>query len=108
MTDLSRLMREAQEMQEKIAAAQQEVEALRVEGAAGGGLVRVTLSGKHQLVAVVIDPSLLKSEDSELLEDLIKAAHEDARKKLEDAQGAAIEAATSRFSGMLPGFKLPF
>lgn len=108
MTDISRLMRQAQEMQEKIAAAQQEVEALRVEGSSGGGLVRVTLSGKHQLTAIAIDPSLMKADEAELLEDLLKAAHEDARKKLEDAQGAAIEAATARFSGMLPGFKLPF
>ncbi len=108
MTDISRLMRQAQEMQEKIAAAQQEVEALRVEGAAGGGLVRVTLTGKHILAAIAIDPSLMKAEEAELVEDLVKAAHEDARKKLEDAQGAAIQTATSQFSGMLPGFKLPF
>lgn len=108
MTDFSRLMRQAQEMQEKIASAQKDVEALEVEGAAGGGMVSLKLNGRHQLLGLRLDPSLLKGEEAELIEDLIKAAHEDARKKLEDAQGAAIQAATADFSGMLPGFKLPF
>ena len=108
MTDIAKLMRQAQEMQEKIAAAQADIEALRVEGQAGAGLVRLTLTGKNGLTGLRIDPSLLKPEDGEIVADLIMAAHEDARRKLETAQSEAIKTAGSAFGGLLPGFKLPF
>jgi DNA-binding YbaB/EbfC family protein len=108
MKDLSQIMRQAQAMQAKIAQAQAKLEAMEVEGQSGGGLVKVTLTGKNALVGVVIDPSLMKVEEKEIVEDLLKAAHEDARKKLEAAQNEEFKAVGGGMSGLLPGFKLPF
>ena len=107
MKDLSQIMRQAQAMQAKIAQAQAKLEAMEVEGQAGGGMVKVRLTGKNKLQNLTIDPSLLKPEEGEIVEDLIKAAHEDARKKLEDAQNEEFKAVGGGM-GMLPGFKLPF
>ena len=108
MKDISQIMRQAQQMQAKIAEAQAKLEAMEVEGQSGGGLVKVRLSGKNALLNVTIDPSLLKPEEAEIVEDLIKAAHEDARKKLEAAQNEELKAVGGGMGGMLPGFKLPF
>lgn len=107
MKDVSQIMRQAQAMQAKIAEAQAKLEAMEVEGSAGGGLVKVRLTGKTALLSVSIDASLLKAEEKEIVEDLVKAAHDDARRKLEDAQNEEFKAATSGM-GMLPGFKMPF
>jgi hypothetical protein len=107
MKDVSQIMRQAQAMQARIAEAQKKLEALEVEGQAGGGLVKIRLSGKHALLGVSIDPSILTAEDAEIVEDLIKAAHEDARRKLEESQQEEFKAATAGM-GMLPGFKMPF
>ncbi len=108
MKDLSQIMRQAQAMQAKIAQAQAKLEAMEVEGQAGGGLVKVRLSGKNALLGVTIDPSLMKPEEAEIVEDLIKAAHEDARRKLEEAQNEELKSVGGGMGGMLPGFKLPF
>ena len=81
--DLADLMKQAKAVQEKAAAMQSQVAALEVEGASGGGLVRVTLTGKSEMKALSIDPSLLKPEDREIVEDLVRAAHADAKAKLE-------------------------
>jgi len=105
--DISQIMRQAQAMQAKIAESQAKLEAMEVEGAAGGGLVKVRLSGKTALLGITIDASLLKAEEKEIVEDLVKAAHDDARRKLEDAQNEEFKNATSGM-GMLPGFKMPF
>ena len=78
MKDISQIMRQAQAMQAKIAEAQKKLEAMEVEGSSGGGMVKVRLSGKTALIAVTIDPSLLKPEEAEIVEDLIKAAHDDS------------------------------
>jgi hypothetical protein len=107
MKDLSQIMRQAQQMQAKMAEAQKKLEAMEVEGGAGGGLVKVRLSGKTEMLAVKIDPSLM-SDDAEILEDLIKAAHDDARRKLEEAQNEEYKSLSGGLGGMLPGFKLPF
>jgi DNA-binding YbaB/EbfC family protein len=107
MKDLSGLMRQAQEMQAKMAEMQQKLEAMEVDGSAGGGLVKVRLSGKHALLSVAIDASLLKPDEAEIVEDLVKAAHEDARRKLDAAVKDAMAEMTGGL-GMLPGFKLPF
>jgi DNA-binding YbaB/EbfC family protein len=107
MKDISQIMRQAQAMQAKIAEAQAKLEAMEVEGAAGGGMVKVKLSGKTALLSVTIDPSLLKEDEKEIVEDLIKAAHDDARRKLEDAQNEEFKA-VSGGAGLLPGFKMPF
>ena len=108
MKDISQIMRQAQAMQAKISEAQKKLEAMEVEGTSGGGLVKVRLSGKTSLLGVTIDPSLLKPEESEIIEDLIKAAHDDARRKLEDAQNEEMKGIGGGLGGMLPGFKLPF
>lgn len=107
MADFSQIMRQAQQMQAKIAQAQAKLEAMEVDGQAGGGMVKIRLSGKNNLVAISIDPSLMKEGEGEIVEDLIKAAHEDARRKLEDAQNEEFKA-VSGGAGIMPGFKLPF
>lgn len=107
MTDLQKIMQQAQEMQAKMAEAQEKMNAVEAEGIAGAGMVKVTLKGKGELAAVSIDPSLM-SDDAEILEDLIKAAHADARRRLDEALQKAMQDATSGLGGMLPGFKLPF
>jgi nucleoid-associated protein EbfC len=107
MKDISQIMRQAQAMQAKINEAQKKLEAMEVEGTAGGGLVKVRLSGKTAMLGVTIDPSLLKPEEAEIVEDLLKAAHDDARRKLEDAQNEEMKGIGGGM-GMLPGFKMPF
>jgi len=107
MKDISQIMRQAQAMQAKINEAQKKLEAMEVEGSAGGGLVKLRLSGKSALLGVSIDPSLLKAEEAEIVEDLLKAAHDDARRKLEDAQNEEMKGISGGM-GMLPGFKMPF
>lgn len=107
MKDISQIMRQAQAMQAKIGEAQKKLEAMEVEGSAGGGMVKVRLSGKTALLGVSIDPSLMKEDEREIVEDLIKAAHDDARRKLEDAQNDEMKSLGGGL-GMLPGFKMPF
>ena len=107
MKDISQIMRQAQAMQAKINEAQKKLEAMEVEGSAGGGLVKVKLSGKNALLSLSIDPSLMVADEREILEDLVKAAHDDARRKLEDAQNDEMKGIGSGM-GILPGFKMPF
>lgn len=107
MKDLSQIMRQAQAMQAKISEAQKKLEAMEVEGSAGGGMVKLRVSGKSALLGVTIDPSLMVADEREILEDLIKAAHDDARRKLEDAQNDEMKGLSGGL-GILPGFKMPF
>ena len=107
MKDLMGLMKSAQAMQTKMQDAQAELERLEVEGQAGGGLVRVTLSAKGQMKGVSIDPSLLKGEEREILEDLVVTAHEDARKKGERLAEEKMRDVTAGLP-LPPGMKLPF
>lgn len=108
MKDLGKIMQQAQQMQAKMQEAQEKIEATEADGVSGGGLVTVRLKGKGDLVSVKIDPSLM-GDDAEIVEDLIKAAHSDARKRLDQAMEEAMKAATAGLGGgMLPGFKMPF
>ena len=107
MKDISQIMRQAQQMQAKINEAQKKLEAMEVEGSAGGGMVKLRISGKNALLAITIDPSLMKEDEREILEDLVKAAHDDARRKLDDAQNEEMKGIGSGM-GILPGFKMPF
>ena len=107
MKDISQIMRQAQAMQAKVAEAQKKLEAMEVEGSSGGGAVKLRLSGKNALLAISIDPTLMVADDREMLEDLIKVAHDDARKKLEDAQNEEMKGLSGGL-GILPGFKMPF
>ena len=81
--ELSDLLKQAKAMQEKAAEMQAQLANVEVEGTSGGGLVRVTMSGKAELKRVSIDPSLMKPDEHEILEDLIVAAHADAKAKAE-------------------------
>jgi DNA-binding YbaB/EbfC family protein len=107
MKDLGGLLKQAQQMQAKMEQFQAEMEQVTVEGQSGGGLVKATLSGKGALTRLAVDPSLIKPEDKEMLEDLIVAAHADAKVKLEERLAAEM----SKITGGLPlppGLKLPF
>lgn len=107
MKDLLGLMGKAKEMQAKFQAMQEEISGMAVEGQSAGGLVRVTLTGRFEMTALKIDPSLFKEDDVEILEDLLLAAHNDARAKVEQA----MQARTSELTAGLPippGMKLPF
>jgi len=107
MKDLAKIMQQAQQMQARMQEAQARIEATEADGVAGAGLVKVRLRGKGELVGLTIDPSLM-GDEAEILEDLIKAAHADARRRLDEAMEAAMKEATAGFGGMMPGFKLPF
>lgn len=107
MKDISQIMRQAQQMQAKINDAQKKLEAMEVEGTAGGGMVKLRISGKNALLGIAIDPSLMVADEREILEDLIKAAHDDARRKLETAQNDEMKGLSGGL-GILPGFKMPF
>lgn len=105
--DLMGMMKQAKQLQEKMQQMQEEVAALTLEGSAGGGLVRLTVNGKGEMKSVKIDPSLLKPEEAEIVEDLIVAAYGDARAKAEAALAERMKAMTGGLS--LPaGMKLPF
>jgi DNA-binding YbaB/EbfC family protein len=107
MKDLLGLMGKAKEMQAKFQAMQEEIAAMEATGQAGGGLVKVTLTGKFEMKALDIDPSLFKEDDVEVLEDLILAAHNDARAKVEQAMQEKTQAMTAGLP-LTPGMKLPF
>jgi len=105
MPNIEDIMKMAQEAQAKMQQEQEKLEKLEVEGAAGGGMVKVRASGKGRVLAVSIDDSLLS--DKQMLEDLVAAAFNDARGKAE-AKGA--ESMSQAMGGMQmpPGFKMPF
>jgi nucleoid-associated protein EbfC len=111
MKDLDELMKAAQEaaqnIQAQMAEAQAGLDRLEVEGAAGGGLVKVRATAKGRIVAVEIDPSLLQPAEKQMVEDLVAAAINDARTKA-DAAGNAEMAKMSAGLPLPPGFKLPF
>jgi len=107
MKDLLGLMGKAKEMQAKFQSLQEEIATMEATGQSGGGLVQVTLTGKFDMKSLKIDPSLFKEDEVEVLEDLILAAHNDARVKVEAAMQAKTNELTSGLS--LPaGLKLPF
>jgi DNA-binding YbaB/EbfC family protein len=105
MRDMMGMMKQAQALQAKIAAAQASLEALSVEGASGAGLVSVTLGGKGDLKRLRIDPSLMKEGEAEIVEDLVMAAFNDAKGKLERAVQAHMQEATKGIP-LPPGMKL--
>lgn len=105
--NLQKMMQQAQAMQKKIAELQERMDAAEIDGEAGGGMVRVRLNGKHHLLKVTIDPSLLKAEEKDMLEDLILAAYGDARKKI-DEQFSGEMGALAGGIDLPPGMKLPF
>ncbi len=93
--DISKLMKQAQEMQAKMQDAQDSLEELTVTGAAGGGLVSVTLNGKGVMQGLEIDSSLFAEDEKEIIEDLIVAAHNEARNRMEEAVQEKMKEATA-------------
>ncbi|MEE4014061.1 YbaB/EbfC family nucleoid-associated protein [Roseibium sp. FZY0029] len=105
--DFLKMMKQAKQMQEQMGSLQEQIVEIEAEGTAGGGLVTVRLNGKSDLKSLSIDPSLLKEEEKEILEDLLIAAHTEARAKVEQA----IQEKTQELMGGLglpAGMKLPF
>lgn len=102
---LGALMKQAQQMQDNMKRAQEELATVDVEGASGGGMVKVTMTCKNDVKRVAIDPSVM--DDREMLEDLIAAAMNDAVRKAEAVSSAKMSGFTQGM-GMPPGFKLPF
>ena len=100
------LMRQAQQMQDNLKKAQEALADLLVEGAAGGNLVKVTMSCRHDVKRVEIDPSLL-AEDKDMLEDLVAAAFNDALRKAEQTSQEKMSSVTAGMP-LPPGMKLPF
>ena len=107
MKNLGNMLKQAQEMQAKVEEMQRKLEELEIDGTAGAGLVTVTMSGRGHLKSVKIDPSLVDPSEIEVLEDLIVAAANDAKSKIE----ATLQEKTQEMMGGLslpPGMKLPF
>lgn len=107
MKDLMGMMKGIGEMKAKMEAVQAEIANLVVEGRAGGGLVTVSLSGKGDLRGIKIDPSLFRDDDVEVLEDLLIAAHADAKTKAEAEVARRMQDVTAGLP-IPPGMKLPF
>lgn len=107
MRDIMGLMSKAKEMQEKMQAMQAEMEEMTADGTAGGGMVTVTLTGKGAMKALKIDPSMFSEDDVEILEDLIIAAHWDAKAKIEQIVAEKTQEMTAGLP-LPPGMKLPF
>ena len=105
MTDFLGLMKQATELKSKMEAMGAELDATEVEGVAGGGLVTVKLSGKGDLKSVKIDETLIKPAEKEIVEDLIVAAHADARRKVEALMQDKMRAVTDGLP-LPPGMKL--
>jgi len=107
MKNLGQLMKQAQEMQSRMAEMQERLQEAEVVGQAGGGMVQVTVNGKHEVRRVKIDPALIDPAEAEVLEDLIAAAVNDARGKIEVYMQEEMQKLTGGMN-LPPGFKLPF
>ena len=105
--NIQQVMKQAQQMQSKIAELQAKLEAEETEGSSGGGMVVVVLNGKSQMLRIKIDPSLLDPSEVEVLEDLIIAAYNDAKDKVESNFTQQMEKIAGSM-GLPPGFKMPF
>ncbi len=105
MKNILGMMKQAQELQSKMTELQAELESMEVEGTSGGGLVKVTLSGKGSMARLSVDPSLIKPDEAEILEDLIVAAHNDAKQKAEKSMAERMQALTAGLP-LPPGLKL--
>jgi nucleoid-associated protein EbfC len=107
MKNLSDIMKQVQSMQSRMGEMQSKLEGMQVTGQAGGGMVKIEMSGKGALVGLTIEPSLLKPEEKEILEDLLIAAHADAKAKVELLAAEEMKGVTGGLT-LPPGFKLPF
>jgi DNA-binding YbaB/EbfC family protein len=107
MKNLTGLMKQASQMQQKMQEMQARLDAAILEGVAGAGLVRLTVNGQGDLKSIKIDPKLADPSDTEMLEDLIIAAHADAKSKLDHLKESEMKNAAGGLT-LPPGMKLPF
>jgi len=107
MKNIGNMLKQAQQMQTKMAEVQERLAAMEVEGTAGAGLVTVTMSGKNDIKKVKIDPSLIDPNEAEVLEDLIVAAASDAKTKVDESMQEEMAKLTGGMQ-LPPGMKLPF
>jgi DNA-binding YbaB/EbfC family protein len=105
MADFLGMMKQAAQLQSKMQEMQEQLGNIEVEGIAGGGLVRVRMTAKMEVKAVKIDPSLIKADEREILEDLLVTAHNDARRKAEAAMAEKMQSLTGGL-GLPPGLGL--
>ncbi|MFL2662547.1 MAG: YbaB/EbfC family nucleoid-associated protein [Alphaproteobacteria bacterium] len=107
MNNMSQIMKQAKVMQDKMAEMQKKIEEQEVEGSSGGGVVKVIINGKNEIKSLKIDPTLINSDEVEVLEDLVIAAVNDANKKLKE-NAANQMSSLSDGMGLPSGMKLPF
>ena len=107
MPDFNEIMKMAQEAQTRLMEAQENLDKVEVEGASGGGLVKIRASAKGRIIAIDIDESLLAPSEKQMVEDLVAAAINDARAKADVAAAEAMRGATAGLQ-LPPGFKMPF
>ncbi|NKX42973.1 YbaB/EbfC family nucleoid-associated protein [Roseicyclus persicicus] len=105
--DMAKLMKQAQEMQTKMAEMQAALETMTVEGQSGAGLVKATATAKGELIGLNIDPSIFNQDDKEVVEDLILAAIKDAQARAQEKSQEELAKLTEGM-GLPPGMKLPF
>ena len=107
MNNFNNMIKQAQELQQKMADAQQKVETLEAEGVDGGGIVKVTINGKNNVTSINIDDSVIDKNEKEILEDLIMAAFNDAKEKIQKKIADEMSSVTGGLK-LPPGMKLPF
>ena len=107
MNNFNNMMKQAQELQNKMSEAQKKVEQLEAEGTSGGGLIKIIIDGKNLVKSLHIDDSLINSEEKEILEDLIVAAFNDAKEKIQKRISDEMSSITGGIK-LPPGIKLPF
>ena len=107
MNDFNNMLKQAQELQNKMADAQKKVEQLEAEGSSGGGLIKIIVDGKNLVKSVHIDNSLINNDEKEILEDLIVAAFNDAKEKIQKKISEEMSSITGGIK-LPPGVKLPF
>ena len=107
MVNINNMMKQAQQLQKKISEVQDKLNSIEVEGISGGGMVKVISTAKGNIKRVIIDPSLIKEEEKEMMEDLIVAAINDSKIKGEQASQEEMKSVTGGMP-LPPGMKLPF
>ena len=105
--NFNNMMKQAQDLQKKMAEAQKKVESIEAEGTSGGGLIKIIIDGKNNVKSVKIDDSLISKEDVEILEDLILAAFNDGKEKIQKKISDEMSSITGGLQ-LPPGFKMPF
>lgn len=105
--NIQKMLKQAQQMQQKVTDIQEQLSAHEVDGSAGGDMVKITINGKGEMRKLTIDPSLMTPDEKDMLEDLIIAAYNDAKRKADDHAANEMGSVTSGM-GLPPGMKLPF